>query len=420
MSLRRAYLAACSRPRARALAAAAVVSALQFTSGGASAATIQGPIHGWEQGTEPSWVSMYIYVPDIIAAKPVAKPPILVAVHYCSGNAQGIFNQAKSGGMVAAADQYGFIILLPETMQNCWDVASTPSLMHNGGGDTKAIVDQVKYTIGQYGANGDRVYVTGSSSGGMVTEAIIAAYPDVFKGGAEFAGVPAGCWAVDNPDTQWSATCAGGMVTHTGQEWGDIARAMYPGYTGFRPRLQMWHGSADAIILYPNHTEAIEQWINVMGLPDNPTATSTVPIGGHDYKHDEWKDSCSRTVLDVWSEEGGPHSTDANMNGQYTMPFFGLDKPEDAVDPQVAGCTASGGGGGMPASGGSAGMIGIAGSPGTGGTNPDADVPTVPATGCVCRVNNTSGSAGALELALAGLTLATFARRRSKRSALFR
>lgn len=384
------YLTASRRPRARWLAAAAVASALLFTSGGASAASIQGPITGWEQGTEPSSVQMYIYVPDAVAAK----PPILVTVHFCSGNAQGIFSQAKSGGMVDAADKYGFIILLPQTTNNCWDVGTAPSLLHNGGGDTKAIVDQVKYTVATYGANGDRVYVTGSSSGGMVTEAIVAAYPDVFKGGAEFAGVPAGCWAVSNLDGQWSSPCAGGMVDHTPQEWGDIARAMYPGYTGFRPRLQLWHGSADLIIQYANHTEAIEQWTNVMDLK-NPPVTSKVNIGGHDYQHDEYKDPCQTTVLDVWSEEGGPHSTDANMNGQYTMPFFGLDMPGVDVDPHAAVCVATGAGG----------MAAV------------SDIPTVPATGCACRVTNTSGSTGALALALAGLTVATLARRKSKRCA---
>jgi poly(hydroxyalkanoate) depolymerase family esterase len=384
------YIKACTQPRARWLIAAALASALELASGGASAASIQGPIKGWEQGTEPSWVSMYIYVPDAVAPK----PPILVTVHFCSGNAQGIFQQAKSGGMVAAADQYGFIMLLPQTTNNCWDVGTPPSLLHDGGGDTKAIVDQVKYTVATYGANADRVYVTGSSSGGMVTEAIVAAYPDVFKAGAEFAGVPAGCWKDSNPDGQWSSSCAGGMVTHTAQEWGDIARAMYPGYTGFRPRLQLWHGSADAIIQYTNHTEAIKQWTNVMALT-NPPVNSTVSIGGHDYKRDEYKDPCQTTVLDVWSEEGGPHSTDANMNGQYTIPFFGLDTPGD-VDPHAAVCMATGTGG----------MAAV-----------NDDIPTVPATGCACRVTNTSSSTDALALALAGLTVATLARRKSKRSA---
>ena len=42
---------------------------------------------GWQVGTEPSWVSMYWYVPDNLPAN----APVIVLVHYCSGNAQGIF-----------------------------------------------------------------------------------------------------------------------------------------------------------------------------------------------------------------------------------------------------------------------------------------------------------------------------------------
>jgi acetylxylan esterase len=391
----RANLTGCSRTRPRSLASVAIGSALLLTSGVAAAASIQGPIHGWEQGTEPSWVQMYIYVPDSVATNAAkgVKPPILVTVHYCAGDARGIFSEATSGGMVAAADANGFIMLLPQTNQSCWDVASEASLKNvkdGGGGDTKAIVDQVNYTIATYGANKDRVYVTGSSSGGMVTEALAAIYPDVFKAGAEFAGVPAGCWAVSDPNGDWSSPCAGGMVTHTPQEWGDIARAMDLNYTGYRPRLQLWHGDADSVILYTNHTEAIKQWTNVLNLTA-PPVTSTVNIGGHDYTREEYKDGCGTTMLDAWTEPGGPHSTDANMNAQYSMPFLGLDMP-GPTDPHATVCTMS------------------AGATAAGG-------PTLPATGCVCRMGKPSGSNGALAFALAGLTAATFSRRRSKRQA---
>ena len=42
----------------------------------------------------------------------------------------------------------------------------------------------MKYTITTYNANADRVYATGNSSGAMMTEALLAVYPDVFKAGA--------------------------------------------------------------------------------------------------------------------------------------------------------------------------------------------------------------------------------------------
>ncbi len=211
----------------------------------------------------------------------------------------------------------------------------------------------------------------GASSGAMVTQALLAVYPEVFKGGAEFAGVPAGCWSVGNmTDGQWSSACAGGQVLKTPMEWGNQARAMYPGYTGFRPRIQLWHGSADTIINYANYTEAVDQWTNVLGLAATPSTTGTVSIGGKNYNRRQWKDSCGITVLDAFDQPNGPHGPDANMNGQYTLPFFNLDQATfTATDPQAAGCgtTGAGGAGGATGAGGSGGTTGAAGTTGSGG-----------------------------------------------------
>jgi hypothetical protein len=56
---------------------------------------------------------------------------------------------------------------------------------------------------------------------------------------------------------QWSSACAGGTVTMTGQQWGDLVRSYFPGYTGHRPRLQHWHGTADMTLNYKNLAEDI-------------------------------------------------------------------------------------------------------------------------------------------------------------------
>jgi acetylxylan esterase len=338
----------------------------------ASAAGLTGPITGWQKGTEPSWVSMYEYVPANLAAN----PPILVLVHYCGGNAAGVFGEAQGGGIVAAADKYGFVMVVPQTSQNCWDVATTPSLTHNGGGDTGAIVDQVKYSITKHNANANRVYAAGSSSGAMMTEGLLAVYPDVFKGGSEFAGVPAGCWSVNDPAGQWSGPCAGGQVTHTAAEWGAMVQAMYPGYSGFRPRIQLWHGEADSTISYTNQGEAIKEWTNVLGLSATPASTTSVTISGHQYSREQWQDSCGYTVLDAWSEANGPHGTDANLNAQYAIPFLALDQT-GATDPEVAQC------------GGSAGATGSGGSTAAGGSTASGGSSTTGSGG-----SSTTGSGG--------------------------
>ena len=397
-----------ARPIASVCLGAVAFVAACLSAAPARAAALAGPISGWQKGSEPSWVSMYEYVPSNLAAN----APILVLVHYCGGNAAGVMGEAQGGGLVAAADKYGFLIVVPQTSQNCWDIATKPSLTHDGGGDTGAIVDQVKYAITKHNANANRVYVTGTSSGAMMTQGLLAVYPDVFKAGAEFAGVPAGCWAVNDPAGQWSGPCAGGQVTHTAADWGTMVKGMYPGYSGFRPRVQLWHGEADSIISFTNQTEAIKQWTNVLGVSTSPTSSTTVTISNHQYTRQQWQDSCGSSVLDAWTETNGPHGTDANLNAEFVVPFLALDKAGD-TDPQVARCMAAGGGtgtgggsssAGSSSTGGSGGSSSVAGagnggnesSGGNGGSSGSSQAPSAGTNASTAgsTVGTSGGSAG--------------------------
>ena len=167
-----------------ALLAAATLGLMAAPS--ARAASLQ-QVSNWGVSGLPSDVSMYIYVPN----NPAANPPILTLIHYCGGTASAVFGQAQGGGIVSAADQYGFIMVVPSSGR-CWDVQSNKTWTRDGGGDSHAIRQMVKYAIANYNGNPDRVYATGDSSGGMMTELLLALYPDVFKAGAAFAGMPAG------------------------------------------------------------------------------------------------------------------------------------------------------------------------------------------------------------------------------------
>ncbi|HWA75469.1 MAG TPA: PHB depolymerase family esterase [Polyangiaceae bacterium] len=335
----------------------------------AQAASLQ-PVSDWGASGVPTYISMYIYVPDKLATK----PPILVLSHYCGGSASAVFGQAQTGGIVSAADQYGFIIVVPQTTNaatsaKCWEVGSTKSLTHDGGGDTQAVAQMVKYTISKYSANANRVYATGDSSGGMMTEALLAVYPEIFKAGSSFAGVPAGCWSAGwSAASNWGGTCAGGNYTQTAQQWGDKVRAMYPGYSGHRPRVQLVHGDADSIISYKNLTEGVKEWTNVLGLSTNPTATDTgLTLGSHQATRQKWQNSCGYVVLETITSLGGDHGpSDGLFKASYVIPFLGLDKVGD-TDPEIAQC--SGGAGGVTGTGGSGGGSGGAGgaSSATGG-----------------------------------------------------
>lgn len=346
----------------RVLVAASISFGLLTTMPAQAASVVAVNRATWGASGVPDYVNMNIYVPDQLAEK----PPIVVACHACSTSVSALFNSIS--GIRAAADRNGFIIILPEaTGRNCWDVGSTKSLTHDGGGDTQAIAQMVKYTLTKYNGDPDRVYVLGGSSGAMMTQALLAVYPDIFRAGAARAGVPAGCWADGyDPSNQWSGNCAAGRTRKTAQQWGDQVRAMYPGYTGRRPRLQIFHGTADRTIDYNNQLEAIKEWTNVLGLSEAPTSTdSTTTANGTNYDRQFWKNECGQTVFEAWSGRGGSHSMPYEHDA--ILAFFGLDKAGGS-DPEID-CSDPGDGGGT---GGSDGAGGAGGDQNVGGAGPVA------------------------------------------------
>jgi hypothetical protein len=128
---------------------------------------------------------------------------------------------------------------------------------------------------------------------------------------------------------------------------------MFPGYTGHRPRVQLWHGDPDPTINYANMGEAIKEWTNLLGLSATPTATANPDANT---THQTWKSACGATVLEAFSIKGAGHGV------QWDTPtvagFFGLHKAGDQ-DPEANCGSASGtggtGGGGSAGSGGAGG-----------------------------------------------------------------
>ncbi|WP_328347937.1 extracellular catalytic domain type 1 short-chain-length polyhydroxyalkanoate depolymerase [Micromonospora sp. NBC_00421] len=220
-------------------------------------------------GNNPTNLNMYLYAPSTLAARPA----LLLLVHYCGGSASGIFN-GNGHDYVTAADRYGYLIVVPEATRsgNCFDVSTPAALTRNGGGDSTGIMSMVAYARQRYPVDPARIVVSGFSSGAMMTNVLAAQYPDVFTAASAFSGVPAGCFATTD-GSLWNSRCSGGNVIKTAQQWGDQARAMYPGYSGRYPRMQLWHGATDTTLAYPNFGEEIKQWTNLHGLSTTPTLT---------------------------------------------------------------------------------------------------------------------------------------------------
>ncbi|MGW2638940.1 extracellular catalytic domain type 1 short-chain-length polyhydroxyalkanoate depolymerase [Streptomyces sp. NPDC001348] len=218
-------------------------------------------------GYNPSNLRMYEYVPQNAGSHPA----ILVANHYCGGSGPAMYSGSEFASL---ANQHGFIVVYPSVTRSskCFDVSSPRALTHNGSSDPAGIVSMVRWEEQHRGADPNRVYATGFSSGAMETNVLLGDYPDVFKAGAAFSGVPFGCFATTN-GSEWNSDCSGGRITKTPQQWGDLVRAAYPGYSGSRPRMQVWHGTQDTTLSYVDFGEEIKQWTNVLGVSQTPAFT---------------------------------------------------------------------------------------------------------------------------------------------------
>ncbi|WP_407564218.1 alpha/beta hydrolase family esterase [Streptomyces sp. 184] len=304
-------------------ALAAIASGLLIALAGIAAptsATAAQLVEVTDFGGNPGNLRMHIYVPDSAPASPA----IVVAMHGCGGSGPGF---AGSSEFVSLADQHGFVVIYPTAtkqtaMGNCFDVWSPESKTHGGGSDPASIVSMVGYAEQQYGGDPERVFATGSSSGGMETQALLAVYPDVFKAGASFMGVPFTCFTNEADFPPWTSQCVNGSMDRTPQQWGDAVRAAYPGYSGDRPRVQLWHGTADPLVPYQLQREAVDQWTNVSGLSRTPTSTDQPQPG---WTRDRFADTSGTVQVEAVSIQGAGHSLPMSGMAGAAVSFFGID-----------------------------------------------------------------------------------------------
>jgi poly(hydroxyalkanoate) depolymerase family esterase len=175
----------------RSLVAAAVALVLSGVASPARATATLEPVAGF--GSNPDALRMYGYVPDGLPAG----RPVIVVLHGCTQSAADYFGHS---GWPKYADEYRAALVFPEQTSannplSCFDWFTADDTAR-GRGEALSIKQMVDYALAHYGSDPHRVYVTGLSAGGAMTAVMLAAYPDVFAGGAVVAGLPYGCTAV--------------------------------------------------------------------------------------------------------------------------------------------------------------------------------------------------------------------------------
>ncbi|KAK7464384.1 hypothetical protein VKT23_006551 [Stygiomarasmius scandens] len=252
-------------------------------------------------GPNPTNVGMYAYIPANVAKNPA----LIMALHYCGGTAQDFFNSTEYPAL--SEEKKSFILLYGDCPRvngsKCWDVSTPETLKHDAGGDSLGVASAIRFAIRNWNVDPRKVFVTGRSSGAMMTNVMLGSYPELFKAGAASSGVAFGCFRSPTGIRGWSDQCAAGQLIMTGRQWGNQVRAAFPGYIGPRPKMQLWHGTADDTLNYQNFAEEIKEWTNVFGISEVPTDTEDSDPEAL-YTHTVY----GRGQLEAYSVEDGPHN----------------------------------------------------------------------------------------------------------------
>ena len=248
-------------------------------------------------GANPGALKMRVYRPPQLQKR----APLVVVLHGCRQTAEGY---AAGAGWLALADRYGFALLCPEQVAAnnayCCFNWFEPDDMTRDRGEAASIRQMIAHLLSDGRLDRAKVFVTGLSAGGAMTNVMLAAYPEVFAAGAPIAGLPYG--AASDAREAFGAMFQG--VRHAPEVWGDYVRRA-SSYRGPWPKISVWHGDADSTVRPDNGEGVALQWANVHGLPAEPGAAETHGA----VQRSVWLDGRGAPVVERFVLHGLGHGT---------------------------------------------------------------------------------------------------------------
>lgn len=255
-------------------------------------------------GTNPGKLRALTYVPDGLGKGSA----LVVVLHGCTQTAGGY---DRGSGWSELADRHSFALLYPEQQRTnnanlCFNWFE-PADARRGKGEASSIAAMVRSVVEKEGIDPARVFVTGLSAGGAMTAVMLAAYPELFAGGAIIAGLPFAT-ADTLPAALERMRGSGGPDDN---RLAALAAAAAP-YKGKPPILSVWHGSSDHVVVPSNGEDVLAQWRGLHGTDEAPARVETVD--GH--RRRTWTNAAGDAVIEHYEVSGMGHGVPLATGGE--------------------------------------------------------------------------------------------------------
>lgn len=190
--------------------------------------------------------------------------PVVVYLHGCQQTAEDVAvgtrwnDKAESTGFIAVYPNQVNGLIGPFTTGNgnrCWNFHD-PTNADRGTGEALWIAQITQQVISDYNVDPSRVFLAGASGGGAMATVMGATYPDLYAA----IGVLAGC-------PYFACTDVTGALA-----WGTMQRH---GVVRELPTMVV-DGTLDAVTVYPNSENVVQEWLGVADLADDTLLNGSV------------------------------------------------------------------------------------------------------------------------------------------------
>lgn len=249
-------------------------------------------------GENPGRLRMFSYVPPGLPSN----APLVVVLHGCTQTAS---SYDRGSGWSRMAERHGFAVVYAQqggqnNPRRCFNWFRLTDIERDRG-EAASIRAMIAHMVTLHGLDDERIFVTGLSAGGAMTNVMLAAYPEVFAAGAIIAGLPYRAATSVHDALQ---VMLEGVVRPAQERARHILAASPQGRAAMQdhhandpvrwPRISVWQGLDDQTVKAVNATEIVKQWSPVLGV--NEADARVDMLAGQ--QRLRWRDDAGQVVLE--------------------------------------------------------------------------------------------------------------------------